>query len=91
MIEYFKLYLPKSKREVKIDVSVPRNKENIKVEVARHTIFSFIMLLLLIVSSVIEIFLSTNILKGVIKYFIVYICLMDKMHLRIIELPLVDH
>lgn len=46
-----------------------RNKENIKIEVVRHTIFSFIMLLLLIVSSVIEIFLSTNILKGVIKYF----------------------
>ena len=32
MIEYFKLYLPKSKREVKIDVSVPRNKENIKFD-----------------------------------------------------------
>lgn len=46
-----------------------RNKENIKIEVVRHTIFSFIMLLLLILSSVIEIFLSTNILKGVIKYF----------------------
>lgn len=46
-----------------------RNKENIKIEVVRHTIFSFIMLLLLVVSSVIEIFLSTNILKGLIKYF----------------------
>ena len=46
-----------------------RNKENIKIEVARHTVFSFIMLLLLMVASVIEIFLSTNILKGVIKYF----------------------
>lgn len=46
-----------------------RNKENVKVEVVRHTVFSFIMLLILVVSSVIEIFLSTNILKGVIKYF----------------------
>lgn len=46
-----------------------RNKENIKIEVVRHTIFSFIMLLILIVSSVVEIFLSTNILKGLIKYF----------------------
>lgn len=46
-----------------------RNKENVKIEVVRHTIFSFIMLLLLVLSSVIEIFLSTNILKGLIKYF----------------------
>lgn len=46
-----------------------RNKENIKIEVVRHTIFSFIMLLLLVLSSVIEIFLSTNFFKGVVKYF----------------------
>ncbi len=46
-----------------------RNKENVKIEVVRHTIFSFIMLLLLIVSSVIEIFFSMNILKSLIKYF----------------------
>ncbi len=46
-----------------------RNKENIKIEVVRHTIFSFLMLLILIVASVIEIFLSTNLLKAIIKYF----------------------
>ena len=46
-----------------------RNKENIKIEVVRHTIFSFIMLLLLMLSSVVETFFSTNILKGFIKYF----------------------
>lgn len=46
-----------------------RNKENIKIEVVRHTIFSFIMLLILVVSSLVEIFFSTNILKGLIKYF----------------------
>lgn len=46
-----------------------RKKENIKIEVVRHTIFSFIMLLILLLSSMVEIFLSTNILKGVIKYF----------------------
>ena len=46
-----------------------RNKENVKIEVIRHTIFSFIMLLVLMISSIIEIFLSTNILKVVIKYF----------------------
>lgn len=46
-----------------------RNKENIKIEVIRHTIFSFIMLLILVVSSIIEILLSTNMAKGLIKYF----------------------
>lgn len=46
-----------------------RNKENVKIEVVRHTIFSLIMLLLLVLSSVIEIFLSTNMMKGLIKYF----------------------
>lgn len=46
-----------------------RNKENVKIEVVRHTIFSFIMLLLLVVASMIEIFISTNILKCFIKYF----------------------
>lgn len=46
-----------------------RKKENIKIEVVRHTIFSFLMLLLLMLASVVEIFLSTNILKGLIKYF----------------------
>jgi stage II sporulation protein M len=45
------------------------NKENIKIEVVRHTIFSFIMLIVLLISSVIEIFVSTNILKILIKYF----------------------
>lgn len=46
-----------------------RNKENIKIEVVRHTVFSFIMLLILIISSILEIFVSTNIMKSVIKYF----------------------
>lgn len=46
-----------------------RKKENIKIEVVRHTIFSLIMLLVLLLSSMVEIFLSTNILKEVIKYF----------------------
>lgn len=46
-----------------------RNKENVKIEIVRHTIFSLIMLMVLVLSSVIEIFVSTNILRGVIKYF----------------------
>ena len=44
-------------------------KENVKLEIIRHTIFSIVMLLLLIISSLIEIFISTNILKILIKYF----------------------
>ena len=46
-----------------------KTKENVKIEMLRHTVFSLIMLLVLIVSSVIEIFISTNILKMFIKYF----------------------
>ena len=43
-------------------------KENIKLEIVRHTIFSFIMLVLLLLSSILEIFVSTNLLKFFIKY-----------------------
>ena len=46
-----------------------RNKDNIKIEILRHTIFSTIMLILLCISSIIEILISTNILKNFIKYF----------------------
>lgn len=46
-----------------------KTKENVKLEMLRHTIFSLIMLIVLIISSVIEIFISTNILKLCIKYF----------------------
>ena len=46
-----------------------RNKDNIKIEVLRHTIFSVIMLLFLCISSIMEILISTNILKNFIKYF----------------------
>lgn len=46
-----------------------KDKENIKLEILRHTIFSFIMLIILMSSSVIETLISTNILKLIIKYF----------------------
>lgn len=46
-----------------------KRKENIKLEIFRHTIFSLIMMLLLILSSLIETFISSNILKICIKYF----------------------
>lgn len=46
-----------------------KDKENIKFEILRHTVFSLLMLLIMIVSVVIEIFISTNFLKLIIKYF----------------------
>ncbi len=44
-------------------------KDNIKLEFIRHTLFSILMLILLIISSLTEVFISTNALKGLIKYF----------------------
>ncbi len=46
-----------------------KGKENIKLEIIRHTIFSIIMLAALIVSSIVEIVISFNILKNLSKYF----------------------
>lgn len=46
-----------------------RNRDNIKLEILRHTIFSLIMFVFLIIAAFIEIFISTNILSAIIKYF----------------------
>ena len=46
-----------------------KGKENIKLEIMRHTIFSLIMLVVLIMSSIIEIGVSFNLLKNLSKYF----------------------
>ena len=46
-----------------------RAKENIKLEIIRHTVFSVVMMLDMIFSSLVEVFICTNILKGIIKYF----------------------
>ncbi len=55
----------------KLYKSIVKNncKENIKLEILRHTIFSVIMLGILILASVVEILISTNLLKFLIKYF----------------------
>lgn len=55
----------------KLYKSIIKNKEkdNIKIEILRHTIFSFIMLIVLMLASIIETFISNNILKIIIKYF----------------------
>lgn len=45
-----------------------KRRENIKVEVIRHTAFSGLMAIILVISSIIEVFVSDAILKGIIKY-----------------------
>lgn len=45
-----------------------KRRENIKVEVIRHTAFSGLMAIILMISSIIEVFVSDAILKGIIKY-----------------------
>lgn len=44
-------------------------KDNIKIEILRHTIFCFLMTILLLISSLIETYISKNILIFFIKYF----------------------
>ncbi len=46
-----------------------RRKENIKIEIVRHTVISLLMLVVLIFSSFIENRISVNLLKFGIKYF----------------------
>ena len=54
----------------KLYKSIVKNqkKENVKLEILRHTVFSLIMLIVLAISALAEVFLSTNILKIIIKY-----------------------
>ena len=44
-----------------------RRRENIKIQIAKHTIFSILMLMLLIISALIETYISGNLLEAVIK------------------------
>lgn len=46
-----------------------KRRENIKLEIVRHTLFSLIMLIALVIASIVETFVSTQILKNLIKYF----------------------
>ncbi len=45
-----------------------KRKENIKLEIIRHTIFSVIMIMILALSSVVEVYGSSNISQFTIKY-----------------------
>ena len=55
---------------VKLYQSIMKNKnrENIKLEILRHTIFCALMLILMLISSVVEVYLSTNITILMLKY-----------------------
>ena len=43
-------------------------KENIKIEIIRHTIFSLIILAVLMIASLIETYISSNLLISIVKY-----------------------
>lgn len=45
-----------------------RRSENIKIEILRHTIFSIVILILLIICSLIEVYISKNIFLLFLKY-----------------------
>lgn len=45
-----------------------RRKDNIKLEILRHTVFSVFMMIALAISAIIESFISTNILVNMINY-----------------------
>ena len=45
-----------------------KRKENIKVEIIRHTIFSLIGIMVLILAAFIEVYGSSNILMAAVKY-----------------------
>jgi stage II sporulation protein M len=46
-----------------------KRRENIKLELIRHTVFCGLIALLLLVSAIVETEISTNLLRAVIKYF----------------------
>ena len=57
---------------IKLYKSIIRDKrtQNIKVEIARHTIFSLFMAILLVISSFIEVYGSANLLTMCVKVFV---------------------
>lgn len=45
-----------------------RRKENIKIEIVRHTVFSLIMLAIMALGSLIETYISSNLLISIVNY-----------------------
>ena len=46
-----------------------KRKENIKIEIVRHTIMSVMLLLCLVIASLVEVYISSNLLSLCIKFF----------------------
>ena len=46
-----------------------KRKENIKIEIVRHTLMSIMLFLVLIIASLIEVYISTNLLTSCIGFF----------------------
>ena len=46
-----------------------RRRENVKIEIVRHTIFSILMLIMLIIAALIETYISTSLLQTIIGIF----------------------
>lgn len=49
-------------------ITKDKNRENIKIEILRHLLFSFIIGLIFLFGTLIETYISTNILKWVVQY-----------------------
>jgi len=45
-----------------------KRRENIKLEILRHSLFTVVILITLIISSLVEVYISKNILLLFIKY-----------------------
>lgn len=46
-----------------------RRRENVKIEIVRHTVFSILMLIMLIIAALIETYISTSLLQTIIGIF----------------------
>ena len=55
---------------IKLNNSIIKNRanKNIKLELLRHTFLSFFVLIVLIISSLIEVYISKNFLIFILKY-----------------------
>ncbi len=62
------LMLAVSGMKIHNSIMEDRRRENIKIEILRHTFFSLFVLILLIISSLIETYISKNLLLFLIKY-----------------------
>lgn len=45
-----------------------KRRENIKIEILRHTIFSIFIAIIMVISSIVEVYISSNIFSYIVKY-----------------------